>query len=127
MSFQILNKLEEPVSMKELDAEACELWNKKSDPKWYANPSPEETSVFKQASNWFDSIGYNIHNPEVTYTSGWNNVKCSLWTLHIQGLYDKPIEEVMINIEVVKEYLKPYYDLINYWESKGYTPVRIKE
>lgn len=127
MSFQILNKEGQPLTMKELDADACAIWNKLSDPKYYANPSPQGTDVFKQATNWFDCIGYNIHNPEVEYTTGWNNVKCSLWTLHVQGLYETHINEILVHIEVVKEYLEPYYRLIDHWEAKGYQPKQVKE
>lgn len=126
MSFKILNKDGEALTIKQLDAEAAEFWNKTVDPKWYANPSPEGTSVFKQRGNWFDTIGYQIHSPG-DYTSGWDNVKCSLWTIQVQGLYDKPVDELPEQIAFIKEYLKPYYDLINHWESKGYQPKQIKE
>jgi hypothetical protein len=124
MGFQIKNKEGEALTIKELDKEAAEFWNKKIHDKYYANPSPEGTSVFKQQTNWFDVIGYNIHSPEVNYTKGWDNVKCSLWTLHIQGLYNKSDEDLNIHIQVTKEFNKPYYDLIDYWESKGYVPVK---
>lgn len=87
--FQILNKEGNPVSMKQLDAEAAEFWGKTLDPKRYANPTPEFINKdnlegdelltammeynMNQDSNWFDTIGYLIAN-EGNYTSGWNNV-----------------------------------------------------
>lgn len=128
MSFQILNKEGVAVPIKQLDVEAAKFWGKEVDLKWYADPSPKDTDVFKRKTNWFDTIGYIIHNPEVEYTKGWDNVKCSLWVLHTQNLYNKSLEVIKDMAEyLMQEHLKPYYDLIDHWEAKGYQPKQIKE
>lgn len=139
MSFQILNKEGEALTMNELDREAAAFWNKEVHTKHYASP-PANTEGMSEidkirsdiTGNWFDVIGYQIHSPEdARYTSGWNNVKCSLWTIQSKGWYSKvfnwSIEEMEIYMKVTKDFLKPYYDLIDHWEAKGYQPQQVNE
>ncbi len=163
MSFQILNANNEPISMKELDKEACEFWGKTSDPKYYANPSEpkregeSEIDYLRRSmtSNWFDIIGYCIHT-QGNYTSGWRNIVHTmisdiLGSSLIGGKDDESIPvvklreciEVKPNGEQVKawhledkveeaiygtlEFYKPYIELINHWQSKGYVPLQVKE
>lgn len=145
-AFQILDKENDPISLTQLDKEAAEFWNKTVDPKWYANPSPEGTDVFKQCSNWFDVIGYTIAN-KGNYTSGWHNVVNDLIA---EALGQKFIDfenkdtvkvaefeksgettislpnSVETSIYFCLEYYKPYIQLINHWMSKGYQPKQIK-
>lgn len=146
-SFQIVDKDNNPISIKQLDVEAAEFWNKKVDPKWYANPSPEGTDVFKQQSNWYDTIGWAIAN-KGNYTSGWHNVVNDLIAEALGQKFidfnNKDIvsvaefkksgettlslpEEVEISIFFCLEYYKPYIQLINHWMTKGYQPKQIKE
>lgn len=135
MGFQIHNKDDQAINLNELDKEAAEFWGKTLDKASYAYPTkgPDHTG------NWFDVIGYQIHNPETNYTSGWNNIKASLWSVQSTSMYDKLFDEkkyvdndkeftsLDIALMVTKEFLKPYFDLIDHWESKGYKPVQIKE
>lgn len=128
MSFQILNKEGEAISLNSLDIEAGKFWHGEQfqpDKKYYCLP-PE----FPFGANWFDVIGYMIHSPMGNYTSGWNNVKCSLWTLHIRGDYDKAMGEFDVLANEIKqaiEYLRPFFALIDHWESKGYQPKQVNE
>lgn len=122
MSFQILASDDTPIPVNDLDKEAAEFWNTPLDGKWYASPNKGLTSV-----NWFDSIGWNIHHPTVTWTSGWNNVKCSMMAVQTAEYGMLPLEKQQEKLVYANAYLKPYFDLIDHWASKGYIPVRIKE
>lgn len=149
MSFQILNKEGQAIGINVLDAEAAELWGKKVEPQWYADPEPprrpDESSAqyYRRCGrgNWYDIIGYNIHEPKSDWTTGWNNIKASLWVVQATSMYehlyddktykdeesDKEYTQLDIVIMATKQYLKPYFDLIDHWEAKGYRPVQIKE
>ena len=146
-SFQILDKENNPISIKQLDKEAAEFWGKEVDPKWYANPSSKETHPLKQHSNWYDTIGWTIAH-KGNYTSGWHNVvndlisetlgqkfidfedKTTVKVAEFQKSGETTLslpEKVEIDIYFCLEYYKPYIQLINHWMGKGYTPKQIKE
>lgn len=142
MGFQILNTNKEALSINQLDVEAANFWNKPVHPKQYANPfiptegmSEMDRIKGEMVSNWFDIIGYYIHHPFVEYSSGWANVKCSLYALHLCNMWsgikpdrDRPIEHQKAYLEyVATEHLKPYFDLINHWEDKGYIPIKVND
>lgn len=123
MSFQILDSNGEAITLSILDEQAAVFWGKDVHPKHYATPNKDMV-----LGNWFDTIGHMIHSPEDKhYTSGWNNVKCSLWTCMIKGEYNKSITDLFVVIPEIKASLKPYYELIDHWESKGYTPKQVNE
>ena len=148
-SFQIINKEGKAISMKQLDEEAAKFWNKQIDDKYYANPSPEDTDVFKQQANWFDVVGWNIAN-QGNSCSGWANVVASMIShmnmnfINTDGDYtNKPVElaqfessgngylslpeKIEISIYCTLKWAKPYVDLINHFHSLGYTPKQIKD
>ena len=94
-AFQILDKENNPISIKELDRQAADFWNKKVDSKYYANPSKIEkfsnpdnltgeellrakmkfksNQIISESLNWFDVIGWTIAH-KGDYTTGWHNV-----------------------------------------------------
>lgn len=154
-SFQIHNSNGEPIDIHELDKEAAEFWNKPVHNKQYAFPIPEPNYegmtdkekmkaefdyCCKQSGNWYDTVGYQIANPKVSWTNGWDNIKACLWAVQSVDLY-KDLFDIRrykdeygvyhthtdILIAVIKSYLEPYYNLIDHWASKGYIPVQIKE
>lgn len=138
MGFQIKNKEGEAITIKELDKEAAEFWGKEVHPKWYANPvkprdgeSSIDTMRREMSTNWFDCIGYQIHKPSNEDYQGWDGVKRSLWSLHSSNWYNKIMvwseEEALIYLAVVKEHIQPYYELIDYWQSKGYEPYKVED
>lgn len=146
MSFQILNSNNEAISLGLLDQEAAAFWGKELKDRQYANPTPLFTNdanlqgieltramaryEFSQWSNWFDMVGWNIHHPQTNYTTGWDNVKCSMWAVQAYSLYKHIFgdeEHLKLHIEAAKAYLKPYFDLVDHWASKGYTPVQVKD
>lgn len=116
MKFQIRSSDGRPVPFYELDKEAAELWGKPVSTEEYASPYTSDT-------NWFDSIGWAIANP-INYTEGWEDVKCTLWTIQSKELfrYLYAFQAMNTAIEAIKRYLRPYYNLIDLWESEGYTP-----
>lgn len=125
MSFQIHNPQGIAIDLKELDKEACEFWKVEHNEILYAHPPLKEYWT----NSWFDSIGWAIHHPE-GYTSKkespWNDVKCTLWTIQARAMYKNLYsEEFLTELNTTKIFLKPYFDLIDHWESKGYIPIKI--
>lgn len=128
MSFEIHNPQGKAIGMYELDKEACEFWKVKSNPVHYAHPPLDK----HYTNDWFSSIGWAIHHPEGYVSkdeSPWNDVKCTLWTIQARGLYKSLYHEdplvMKAEIEAIEVFLKPYFDLINHWQSKGYIPIKI--
>lgn len=123
MGFQIVNKDNQAIAINELDNEACLFWQFECDAKWYASPKD-------QWGNWFDMIGYKIHNPiDPNYTTGWDNVKHNMLLVSVGSFY-KYVgneEEMNKNMAGVHAYLKPYFELIDHWQSKGYQPKRTQD
>ncbi len=122
-SFQILDKNNNPIAINELDKEACELWNKAVDTKQYAYPEvkPEKFESYKDSfnfycglTNWFDKIGWKIAQGR----ESWNTIKEEIL---------EPFKE--FSKDEIDNYLPVagYINLINHWESKGYTPKQIIE
>lgn len=106
-------------------------------------------------SNWFDVIGWCIGSQK-NYTSGWRNVvhnmiADSLGDAFVSGKGDEPIpmEYIHTCVELRESgqqvkawhltdkletsvygtmlFYKPFIELINHWQSKGYKPVKINE
>jgi len=106
-------------------------------------------------SNWFDIIGWCIHS-QGNYTSGWRNVVHTMiadiiGSKLIGGKDEQfiPIVQLRKCIEVKEDgsqvnawhledkieeeiyytmkFYQPYIELINHWQSKGYTPHKVDE
>jgi hypothetical protein len=142
MGFQIKDKEDKPIAINILDAEAAEFWGKVPDKKWYANPAKitEDMSKLERYraesdNNWFDMIGYCIHSPQLRlpYYSGWKDVKNNLLIKYmtsslLKGEEPNDPEYVKGMFEhLINDHLKPYMELINHWQQKGYTPHRVEE
>lgn len=133
MGFQIKDKEGNAIGMKALDAEVAAFWGKECDPKWYATPhkvTPEmdecEAAFVNTTGNWFDTIGWNIHNPQSNWTSGWDNVKNSIWLICANGRYKEIFEDLGV-IYSIRVYMEPYFALIDHWAAKGYTPHKVED
>lgn len=120
MGFQILNTEGKAIQLKELDAEACKFWGRNIDLKWYATPK-------ENWSNWFDSIGWCIHKYENKKEQNWNDVRHELWIIQTGWMFSKTENEQIIELKQTNEYLKPYFELIYFWETSGYKPKKTND
>jgi hypothetical protein len=142
-AFKIQNSLGEAITINELDKEAAEFWHKEVKERQYANPTPPFSNIDNlegieltkakakhisyEQNNWFDTIGWHIANPKCNYTSGWDNIKCSILVLHLEEFGTLPLVDQMERLQFANEYVKPYFELIDHWKTKGYKPIQIKE
>lgn len=118
MGFQIKDKEGNAIVLNTLDAEAATFWEQPVDATSYASPKD-------MWGNWFDMIGYKIHSPiGPRYTSGWANVKHNMFLVSVGGFYKHLFNEAELTekMAAVAKYLAPYYQLMDHWEAKGYTP-----
>jgi len=127
MGFQIKDKDGKARTINDLDQDACTIWGVDINDEHYAEP-------YERANNWFDEIGYLIHSPTTTcpYFSGWKEIKKNLMVMHMEGSFlkddGKPqTSEYVAGMfqHLVDDYLKPYYELIDYWDALGYTPHKV--
>lgn len=120
MSFQITTKEGEPITINDLDREACALWNRPYDEKHYVKPKEQE-----YYAHWFDMVGLYIHcqrsKEERRKRVDWSDV-LGLMMGHL--LLEKDAEKVKISIEA---YWQPYIDLIRHWKSKEYRAIAVSE
>lgn len=102
--------------------------------------------------NWFDIVGYNIHSNDSVNRGcdgeiTWDMVKESIALVHLDAieainafeglektdtdegiqefLNGKTIKSLLIKLGASYLFVKPYFNLIDYWESKGYKPVKV--
>lgn len=134
MSFQIVNSNNEPISIKQLDAEAAEFWLQPISDIYYAFPQhreegEKEWDFITRQHNWFSCIGHMIHNPEAENQSSdkWDCVKIGLMTLHFKFVALKPLPELTESLMYTQLHLLPYFSLIDHWKAKGYQPKRVEE
>ena len=121
MGFQIKDKDGKAITISELDSEAAIFWGVEIHPKHYAMPQ-NGAKV-----NWFDTIGYHIHSNDSSWhkhysKTTWMMVKESLMICITDVLNITP-EELIMN----RDYWKSTFDLIDHWESKGYTPHKVED
>lgn len=131
MNFQILDANKNPISLIQLNQEAAEIWNLEPHSKYYVKPSNNHL-------NWFEIIGLAI-TTKTNYYSGWKDVVNNLWEnqsegTNIQGGFNKEtntLDDISIvpmpleRFNEIVKYLKPFIDLINHWNKKGYQPKKI--
>lgn len=139
MGFQIKDKEGNAIRINTLDEQAANFWGQQVDTKKYAVPTPEEACKTRQdfirQTNWFDMIGHMIHSPQTTqaYYDGWKEVKKNLILLYMESAFlSKETNQVNDSDwvggyfnHIVTEHLKPYLELIDYWDSLGYTPHQV--
>lgn len=133
MSFEIHNPTGNKISLSELNKEAAELWQVEYSPDYYMHPGLKS----HWTNSWYETIVWTINNPESTSSNwkGWDNIKASLWIVQAAKLFTMLLEgttthtnsRLQKEIESIREFLEPYYKLIDHWESKGYVLVEIKD
>lgn len=123
MSFQILDSEKNAIKLRDLDAEVGLLWNKPIDPKYYCTPFEKRgdgvDAIFSEGVNWFDSLGWNIHFHKV---NSWSEARDTYYAS--AGKLAKGNGE---KYQIYCQIYKPYFQLIDHWESKGYTPHFVME
>jgi len=129
--FEITDPQGKNIAHGELDKQACEFW--KVEPQtFYAHPPlPKEWT-----NSWYDTIGWAIEhlNEFNNAKSGWEEVKGILWIIQSRDLHNILWEGSSVytnnhlqnRLESIRDFLKPYFGLIDHWSNKGYRPVQIK-
>lgn len=128
-AFQILDKNNNPVSIKKLDQQVCELTGNEVDPKWYCRlgnrkdfPQTFEGEIefLIKTYNWYDTIGWLIASENKSFQDIIDYYKDSI--KEFLGKKDENGEIITI------EYIYPYHmKVLNYWIDKGYTTKQIIE
>lgn len=130
-------------------------YDKKSyaDPSPPRKEGENEIDYYRRSrGNWFDVIGFNIHS-QYGWCSGWANIVANMLSaMHMsfidtsEGYQNRPVkvaefapnpkypgpalflpEEVEVEIYCTLGFYKPYIELINHWQVKGYIPKQIKD
>lgn len=111
MEFQILDHKGRALTIGELDKEAAEFWK--------VEYSQEKYASFAFGADWFNWIGYSIARQKTKGKQEW----CTI------------IGEISDSIAICKndsksyfdglQKMKPMFDLVFYWKSKGYIPVTL--
>lgn len=136
MQFQIRFPNGERVPLGTLNAEAANLWGIGLEmanvvyvypPEWRGGKED-----YGESNNWYEVIGTAIIYPTLSgitpMQQNWGNIKETLFNNMVNAgntweLEYKSTKDVIISIV---DYLKPYYELIDLWYSKGYVPIKIK-
>ncbi len=119
-AFQIQDSNGNGIPLNTLDKEAAEFCKVDLHSKEYAKPN-------HCSSNWFDMIGWYIANP-CNMTTGWINVKTTILAQAAEwACYSFLKSKVNMSISDLSVAYQPYLDLIDHWETKGYSPKQIKE
>lgn len=134
MPFEIRNLEGKKIRDYILNQQAVELWGTKiithqerKEPP-YVTVAPLEND---DGENWHNNIGFAIEYPNLirafdqkTAQQDWNQVKHSMFNSLMEEWDSYKYEDIVKNMNDSLEHLKPYYALIDLWESKGYIPVR---
>lgn len=134
MDFEIRFPNGHKVPMNTLNAEAANLWgvNLKSIDEEYVSPNPLGEVEYGNLAAWPDVIGLAITTPElvgvIPMQQNWKGVRETLFNSQMKSgnVWALSTEELVQDIQKTALYLKPFYELIDLWESKGYIPIRIK-
>lgn len=120
MAFQIRTSEGEPIPLPVLDEEAAQVWGVSIINRHYVTPRSSEL-------NWYDTIGWHIHSPTSRWSSGWENIKCSMFVVQVTELALLSYEDQLIKLKHVNDWLAPFYKLIDHWAAKGYKPIKLDE
>lgn len=134
MSFETRDQDGKKIKIEELNEEVSDFWGmpivqytelKETYMTVFPRNRPENDS-----SNWVNTIGECISHPCLTreqkiMQQDWKLVKHSMFNVLAQEWNSYQYEHVVVDIVESITYLKPFFELIDLWESKGYIPVRI--
>lgn len=123
-------------------------------PTIYKGDDEFKRAMADTSGNWFDVIGHAIHY-QLHECSGWANIVATMMATSIgmkfidtsEGYKDRPVdvkyltatttdnvnyrinfpEELLMPLYGTMLFYKPYIELINHWQSKGYTPKQVRD
>jgi hypothetical protein len=156
-AFQIHDANGNAINIKDLDTEAAAFWGKEVEERAYAYPQirKEGEGSFAYASrkgNWFDIIGRQISRlDEPGWYSEWKEViRRLIDRMETDFIIDSESSDgsksyrieygtinaeenvtfsndILIGLYARLSFAKPYIELVQHWEAKGYKPVALKE
>ena len=110
MAFQILNKKNKPLTMRELDKEAAEFWSVEITDHYVAPKNRDWTE------SWYNFIGHTISNlPKGRHD--WSDIIGDL--CRVASIGETNYDAIIGCIN----YYKPYIELCLHWKLKGYKSV----
>lgn len=134
MQFELRFPNGERVPFETLNAEAANLWgiHLVSLESGYAYPPPMGEYTYDESTSWEEVVGSAIMHPQVAGSiqlqQTWTEVKESMFNSHLDAgdAFDKKTDDMINQINSALLYLKPFFHLVDLWQSKGYNPIRIK-
>jgi len=117
MEFQILDQTGKPVAINSVDVIAANFWKIPIQEDSYAHPIPG-------FGNWFDTVGWAIaaNKDWTSYgVESWKSVKTYMLHIHTPALVVLTPYESGPKMHGIMYYLLPYFQLIDHFESLGFT------
>ena len=148
MGFQIKNKDGQALAINKIDEEVAAFWGIPVHPKNYASPIKEfvlpegykkeddKGVLWKKhfdsirdriTLNWFDQLGYIIHSRNVTTWEQLREIYIAPYKKLVEEYKDTEEYEDAKRVILEEGNSKKLMDLIDFWESKGYTPHPVKD
>lgn len=132
MSFEIRNSNGESVDIDALNKEVSDFWGKPI--VQHTEFGDTYSTVFPlggevDGANWTNTIGHAIEHPCLTTKNkvmqqSWNQIKHSMFNAFIEELDSYQWEYMVADVVEAISSLKYFFALVDYWEAKGYIPVR---
>ena len=129
--FQILNAEGVAIPINKIDREVAEFWGNKCLDNEYAKPLSRDkfpegikgSLEYYQQTNWFDKIGWLIKDEWCTWKSLKGDIIACQKDLIAESLFNDDFMEL---VKLFRELYKPWFDLIDHFKSKGYTPKQVE-
>jgi hypothetical protein len=122
MKFGIVDKENNLIPPLILDKEVAKLWGVTQSKKNFVKPDTELVDI-----SWYNLIGFAITYPSYDKNINWKNVKISIFIYIGADIILDPVEIQLQRICDINIFLKPYFDVIDYFESKGYKPIKLED
>lgn len=136
MHFQMRFPNGDKVPFETLNAEAANLWGIgiARDKVQYVFPNTPINELVKYDENnsWYEMIGSAVMHPQtvgaIPMQQTWSEVKETMFNSQIDAgeIWEMKAERIQNEIASTVAFLKPYFELIDLWYSKGYAPIRAK-
>lgn len=132
MPFEIRTHEGEAISVDHLNKDAYATWGIPI--QYMDNDELIACPPNEAEENWVKVIGFAIENPmlfrKYVMQQDWNDVKQTLFSMQTGDLSNEiNLSHKLVVLSAINnalDFLQPYYNLIDLWDSKGYIPIRIK-